>query len=413
MLERLGFPAVGRHRRFVAAVAVDAIGSGIYMPVSVLYFLATTHLDASDIGLALSIAQMVALPLVLMMGTVVDRVGPWAVLLAANAAQALGYALYLTVDGFGSMLVLVSLVAIGQSMFWGSFPPMVALLSREGERELWFGFLGALRNLGFAAGGVVAGAIVTIGTVGAYHAVVVVDAVSYVVAFGLLLGVTVGRATAAASTRDERPQGSWSEVLAHRAYGLLVASNFCYAVTGMVLNVALPVYAIEVLGLPGWVTGAVFVLNTVMVGLGQGLVVRAMTGHRRSRVLVISWLFSLAGFLGFALAGSLGVAAAVVVFLAAVVVYTGGEMTGGPVLTAVAVDSAPDHLRGRYMSLYQVSWNVAGIVCPASLLWLLEQGTLPIWMVMTGVTLAALLLVTPLRRGLPVASGVVTNAATT
>lgn len=46
----------------------------------------------------------------------------------------------------------------------------------------------------------------------------------------------------------------------------------------------MPVHATTVLGLPGWVTGAVFTINMVMVGFGQGLVVRAMTGAVRWHV---------------------------------------------------------------------------------------------------------------------------------
>ena len=33
--ERLGFP-LDHHRRFVAAIAIDAVGSGVFMPVSML-----------------------------------------------------------------------------------------------------------------------------------------------------------------------------------------------------------------------------------------------------------------------------------------------------------------------------------------------------------------------------------------
>ena len=45
-----------------------------------------------------------------------------------------------------------------------------------------------------------------------------------------------------------------------------------YSMPMMILNIALPVYAVTVLGLPGWITGVVFTVNCIMVGLGQGLV---------------------------------------------------------------------------------------------------------------------------------------------
>ena len=59
------------------------------------------------------------------------------------------------------------------------------------------------------------------------------------------------------------------------ATAVLIAVIFCYALAETTLNVAMPVYFVDTLGLPGWVPGAVFVINTVMIGVGQGLVVRA------------------------------------------------------------------------------------------------------------------------------------------
>ena len=56
MLHRLGFPSVGRHRRFVTAIAIDAVGSGVFMPVSMLYFLVSTDLTLVQVGAAISLA---------------------------------------------------------------------------------------------------------------------------------------------------------------------------------------------------------------------------------------------------------------------------------------------------------------------------------------------------------------------
>jgi len=85
MLSRLGFPPVGDHRRFVVAIGVDAIGSGVFMPITVLYFLRTTDVPLEQVGLALSVAAAVALPVVLLVGHLVDRFGAKRILLAANA----------------------------------------------------------------------------------------------------------------------------------------------------------------------------------------------------------------------------------------------------------------------------------------------------------------------------------------
>ena len=98
-------------------------------------------------------------------------------------------------------------------------------------------------------------------------------------------------------------------------YRLLVLAQVGYSISIMILIFALPVYAVEVLDLPGWVGGVVFTVNCVMVGFGQGLVVNALTGHVRYRVLLLAQATFATSYVVFLLASELSVwvATAVVV----------------------------------------------------------------------------------------------------
>lgn len=408
VLERLGFPSIGNHRRFVTAIAVDAIGSGVFMPVCVLYFLVTTDLSLVQVGAAISLASLVSLPVGPMVGSLVDRVGAKQILLVGNMLQAVGFAAYLVADSFVVITLWTVVVTVGRTAFWGSYGNIVAAISVPGEREKWFGFLGALRNVGFAIGGLLSGLAITIGTQSAYAAVVVANAVSYVVAFVLLLAVPAPPRTAHAVT-----PGSWGIVLRDRPYRVLWATQLAYSTSMMVLNFALPVYATTVLDLSGWVTGAVFTINTVMVGFGQGLIVRAMTGAVRWRVLMLTNAMFAGSFLVFLGASYLTVWLATAVVLAGSVVYTLGELLGGPVLGALSAEAAPEHLRGRYLSLIQLAWNLAGTVAPVAFAWLLDRGPSPIWLGLCAVGLVGTLLATRLGAVLPLASEQVSNAART
>ncbi len=406
MLDRLGFPSVGRHRRFVTAIAVDAVGSGVFMPVAMLYFLATTDLTLVQVGAAISIASLVTLPVGPVLGSVVDAYGAKTVLLAGNALQALGFAAYLFTESFAGVLWWTVVVTIGRTAFWGSYGNIVVAIAAPGEREKWFGFLGALRNVGFAVGGLVSGLAITIGTHTAYALVVAANAVSYVVALGLLLAVP-----AIAVTSHGRQPGSWRVVLRDRPYRLLWLCQLIWSTALMALNFAIPVYVTTLLGLPGWVTGAVFTLNTVIVGFGQGLVVRAMTGRRRWRMLALANLAFAASFVVLLGASRLAAGAATVVVLLGAVVLTLGEVTGGPVHAALAAEAAPDHLRGRYLSLIQLAWNVAGTVAPVSFAWLLDRGASMIWLVLTTMSLGGAALALLLGATLAEAAERITNRA--
>ena len=190
VLHRLGFPSVGDHRRFVTAIAVDAVGSGVFMPVCVLYFLVTTDLSLVQVGRAISLASAVALPAGPLLGGVVDRYGAKHVLLAGNALQALGFVAYLVTDSF------VGADAVDGR---GDRRPdrVLGLLRQHRRRDLGAGGAGevvrlprraaqrrASRSAGCSPASRSRSAPPT-----AYAAVVVANAASYVLAFVLLLAV--------------------------------------------------------------------------------------------------------------------------------------------------------------------------------------------------------------------------------
>ncbi|MDQ6641251.1 MAG: MFS transporter [Actinomycetota bacterium] len=407
VLSRLGFPAVGRHGRFVTAIGIDALGSGVWMPLSVLYFLKVTPVGLAQIGLALSIASAISLPFAFVVGQFVDRFGAKRMLQGGNLLQCLGFAAYPWVHTLVTVTLVVAIASLGRSAFWGSYSPLVVGVSERGEREKWFGFLGALRNSGFAIGGLLAALAITIGSVEVFHAVVLLNSASYLLSFVLMLRMQVHPMHREV---EHRQSGGWREVLGNSGYRWLVGANFGYAMGCMALTVLLPVYVVVVLGLPGWVSGAVYVVNTVLIGVGQGLVVRRMTGSIRWRIVVLAAGFMLVSFCMLYTAGELTTAAAVAVVLAAAVVYTLGEMVGGPVLASLAAESPPAHLRGRYLAAFQLSWNGASALAPVLYLTLLALGHLEVWAALIAIVVLGALCCLPLRRRMALAAQQVTNA---
>ncbi len=410
MLHRLGFPDVGPHRRFVSALAIDAIGSGIWMPLSMLYFLHQTSLSLVQLGLAMTIANTAVIPVVPLLGSLVDRVGPRRVMQLGNAGAAVAFLLYPFAHSLMVVTILVFAASVTRSAFWGALGPMVTQITERGERELWFGFLQAMRNAGYGVGGVLAAVALAIGTGPAYQSVVLANAASYVVAFLLMLGVS-GGGRPAGDARGEGARGGPWVAFGDRAYRVLIAVVFCYALAETTLNVAMPVYFVDTLSLPGWVPGAVFVINTAMIGLGQGLVVRRMTGVVRRRVLHTAIAFTTASFVMLYAADALSVTTGVVVVLAAAVVYTIGELTAGPVVAALSAESAPAARRGRYMAATQLAWSLSGAVGPLLYSALLDRGPLPLWSGAVLLCGAWAALVVLLARRMPLARDRVTNVA--
>jgi MFS family permease len=407
VLQRLGFPEVGPHRRFVAALALDAIGSGIWMPLSMLYFLHQTSLGLVRLGLAMTIANTLVIPLVAYLGALVDRVGPKRVIQLGNAGAAMAFVLYPFAHSLAAVTVLVFAASLTRTAFWSALGPMVTQITEPGERELWFGFVQAMRNAGFGIGGVLAAVALTIGTDAAYQSVVLGNAVSYVAAFALMVGVAGGGRAAAARADRSSPWVAFGD----RAYRVLVAVILCYALTGTTLSIAMPVYFVDGLGLPGWMPGTVYVINTVMIGVGQGLVVRRMTGVVRRRVLQAAVAFTAVSYLLLWSADLVTVEAGVVVVLVGAVVYTLGELTAGPVVAALSAEAAPSAQRGRFMAATQLAWSVASAIGPLLWSFLLARGAWAAWGASLVLCVVWSGLVHVLGARMPLAGRAVTNLA--
>jgi hypothetical protein len=106
---------------------------------------------------------------------------------------------------------------------------MVTLISRAGERELWFGFLQAMRNAGYGVGGVLSAVALTVGTSAAYQSVVLANAASYVVALVLMAGVAAGGRPAVVPRAEGTSRVSAWVAFSDRGYRVLIAVTFCYA----------------------------------------------------------------------------------------------------------------------------------------------------------------------------------------
>jgi MFS family permease len=410
VLQRLGFPDVGPHRRFVSALAIDALGSGVWMPLSMLYFLHQTSLTLVQLGLAMTIANTVAFAVVPFVGSQVDRVGPKAVMQVSNAGAAVAFLLYPFAHSLASVTVLVFFATATRTAFWSALGPMITQITRPGERELWFGFLQAMRNAGYGVGGVLSAVALTIGTGAAFQAVVLSNAASYVVALVLMLGV-VGGGRREPAADAEMVTARWWTPFADRGYRVLIAVTFCYAMMAQTLNVSMPVYFVDSLGLPGWIPGTVFVINTVLIGLGQGLVGRAMPGSTRRRVLHAAVAFAATSYVMFYLAHALTVTGGVVVVLAAAFVYTLAEMTAGPVVSALSAETPPPDQRGRYRAANRLAGGASAAVAPLLYATLIDRGALTAWGGPAAICVVWLVVVEVLARRMPQVRRAVTNAA--
>ena len=399
LAEHLGLPKIGAARPFVVAMLVDALGSGLFLPFSILYFHRAGSLSLADAGLGLSIAMLAALPAPLAAGSLVDRAGPRRIVVMTNAARAVGFLSYLAVHSLPALIVAGFLVALSDRLFWAAQPVLVAEIAGPGRRDRWFGLITAVRCTGLGLGGLLAGATVSRVGVTGYHLLAVANALSFASCAVLLARLRIPTRPPAtpAGTPTARRGGVFAAV-ADRPFCGVVLGNLAFGIARTAILVGLPVYAVQVLDMPPWLAGVLYAEYTTLIAIGQTTMVRRLERYRRTRALMLAaWLWA-AAFLLFAAAPLLPHPAVGPFVVVVTGVYTVAVMLHLGVIDALVVEAAPDQSRGRYVAVYQLSWAVANAIAPGLFTVLLAWRSFGPWLALTVLALlafGAILLVEP------------------
>lgn len=403
MTIRFALPDARGHRRLLAGLSIDALGSGLFLPFSLLFFTATTDLSLVSIGLALSIAAFVRFPATAAAGFLADRFGAGTTVVFSAIAQAVGFLGYVFVDGFGGLIAAAVLVQIGNSAFWVGYPGLVEDAASGRAQERWFALIGALRSSGIAVGALGASLAVAVGGRSGFIAIAVINAVSFA---GAAILVALDRRTAAGRPRPAIPtrtadRASWRTVLLDRPFVGFVAINTGFALLSLSFFVGVPVFLVEQANLPAWAPGMIVALNAVLGAIAAVPIVSLIEGRRRHRILVLSQVIIAAGFACILFTASTPLVWSLALAVVAVLLITTTELIQGPVVPAIVNDSAGSRDRGRYTSLYQLAFVIGDLITPAMITVLLSRGAVATWLPLIALALINAAGVIFLSRWLP------------
>ncbi|MEU6860543.1 MFS transporter [Glycomyces sp. NPDC046736] len=441
-------------RRFIAASLVDAVGDGIYVPLTMLFVHSLTGQSLTAIGTGLTVAGLGALASMPAVGVLIDRHGGRRVYIGALALRAGGFALYPLATGYPAFLGVALMVAVAM---WASAPSQQSLigdLAAGPERERLLAWNRSLRNGGMGFGAVAAAAMLAIDGQTGYLAAAFALAAAFGAAAVLVALVPVpppdaaARSDAAGGPRDierhrgfestdERasrgpreveghrglepadsrasrgprrslggsrpaPRGGYRLVLADRPYLRITAANFLICFGYVTQAIALPVFLTRDAGIPGPMAGVVFAVNTVLIAALGVPVARRMARARRGRGAALGTVVFAFSFAAFGFVPALGGGTvAVVAVLACAVVYTAAELIHSAPAQSLSIAAAPDEARGRYLSVYQLSWALCRTVAPLVLGLLLDAGTWQLWTVLSVSVLTGGLILLRTERHLP------------
>ncbi|GAA4915849.1 MFS family permease [Nonomuraea thailandensis] len=358
----------------IASVVLASIGSGLFMPLSIVYFTALSSVPLPLLGTLLGAANLITVPIPLWAGLLADRFGARPLVIVAQLLQALSFLAYVRVHEPVGIFLASSVGAVGVRLYWSSIFTLIADHAdhhRSAGKDLWYARANIARTVGIGAGGFITGLVITDGRPAAYHAIAYASFACFLLA---ALALAALLRLPHRPDPDAPPVAGYRAMARDRAFMGLTALNVIYALSTLMLGLALPTFIRTALSGPAWLTSVVLVGNAVLITASGSVLTRRLSGLRRTRVLCVAaalwsgWGLSLA-----AIAQGRGAWAAAVLVIATLL-FTIAEIMHAPASMALAAAISPDRARGRYLAMFQYSFIAAEIIAPIFFTTLFDRG---------------------------------------
>jgi MFS family permease len=335
---------------------ISTIGSSMIWPFLMIYIKARLGLPLTTVASLLTINATAALITAFIAGPITDRFGRKWILVISLAGNGIIYILLSQAETLPAFIILMAFTGIINPLYRVGGDAMVADLIPPEQRPEAYATLRLSNNLGISLGPMIGGLLITISYTTAF-----VGAAIGMITYSLLL------AFFAIETLPDRGQKHTPIRHMLKSYGHIMQDRsfiwFCIIFTlvqmcAVLIWVIMPVYANNIFKIPEFRYSLIPTTNALMVVFFQIFITRRSKKYPPLTVMIAgAFLYAISNGM-VALAGGLGG------FWLVIVVMTLGELLLMPTSSTYVANLAPIDMRGRYMSIYGLTWGLAHGIAP-------------------------------------------------
>jgi MFS family permease len=330
---------------------ISAIGSSMIWPFLMIYVSGRLQLPMATTASLMTFNAAAGLIFSFVAGPATDHFGRKWIMVISLVGNGIVYLFLSQATTFPEFIVLMSLGGAFNPLYRVGADAMLAdLIPAEGRPDA-YALIRMSNNLGVALGPAIGGFIATTSFTIAFYL-----AALGLIIYGLLL-TFFGYETLTSIKLAVRPArarfGGYGQIFRD---GRLITFTLNFTLTSIcaaMVWVLLSVYTYTYYGLPENLYGLIPTTNAIMVVALQLFV----TNHTKRRpplsMMALGTLFYAVGV------GSVALGQGFWGFWVSMVILTVGELILIPTATTYVANLAPPDMRGRYMSIYSLSWGIA------------------------------------------------------
>jgi MFS family permease len=372
----------------------DAIGLGLFVTVSTIFFTRSVGLSVSQVGAGLSVAGLVGFAMAVPIGRLADHFGPRGVSVVIALVQAAVMASYVVVRSFWAFLLVVVLFSLAESGSYAARQVLVGQLARQGSRVRMQAYQRSVLNVGIAVGALGAGVALQADRRSIYLLAILLNA-------GSFLALAVFTALLEPTPPPPAPEHAAKRASAFRdpPFMLLGLLNGLLGLHASVLMIGLPLWVTLHTKAPRGLIAVLFVANTVLTVILQVRMSRGSdTVPGAARALVWSGAASAVACLLFAPTASLSAVGAILAISLATVALTAGELLQSAGGWGLSFGLAPEAEQGSFFGAFSLGYAVRDGLGPILVTGLVISSGAVGWLGLAGAFLILGAAVLPISR---------------
>ncbi len=376
-------PERGPGRVLYWASLVNAIGTGMYLISSAVFFVRYVGLPETQVGLGLSVGAVIGLASGIPAGHLADRYGARRVYVISLVAEALVMCSFTLVHSFWVFAAATTCASLAASASSAARGPVIQFASGANPARLK-AQIRSVTNAGLFVGGAAAGVALDADNRGYYLVLILGNAASFAICAALMAGLPKVPASAA------KESGKRSLALRDGGYLRVSAINFVMSLQYPILPFVLPLWIISRTSVPHWAIAVLIPLNTILVVLLQMRATRRMNGLRSAAgFLAGGGAVMFVSFLLMAAVPSVPDVLGIATLFAAVTINALGEIFWAAGSYELSFGLAPPEALGQYLGLYSTSGGLGRAVSQALVTFLCLSLGFPGWIVFGCLILVA------------------------
>jgi MFS family permease len=329
----------------------STIGASMIWPFLMVYASERLQLPLTQTASLVTINSASSLIMTFIAGQITDRAGRKKVMVVSLITNAVLYFFLSSANTYMQFSILMTLLGASNPLYRVGANAMLADLIPPEKRADGYAIIRLSDNAGVAIGPSIGGFIAAASQFLAFYI-----AASGLFLYGLVLlffAVETLPQHVNEIQLTDYSLGAYKKVFKDIPFISFVANSIFGLIANSLMWVLLPVYATQVLNIPKQMYGFIPTTNAFMIVLFQVGITRLTKRHRPLRMTALGMFFYAIGV------GSVAFGSSFWGIWVSMIIITIGEMIIVPTGSAYVANVSPEHMRGRYMGIYSLTWSLS------------------------------------------------------